>query len=133
MNLRHVAEQSLTQDQIAGLKCGGQGLNLTGANRVINIDLWWNYAVEQQAFGRVFRIGQIKETYLYRIMVKNSIDGRLLKLQNDKLKQINTALKDYDPVKQRLSESDVAGLFGRIRREPNSQLVVERDYEDDVD
>ena len=40
---------------IAGLKCGGQGLNLTMANRVISVDLWWNHSVELQAFGRVFR------------------------------------------------------------------------------
>lgn len=40
---------------VAGLKCGGQGLNLTMANRVISIDLWWNHSVELQAFGRVFR------------------------------------------------------------------------------
>ena len=40
---------------IAGLKCGGQALNLTVSNRVILIDLWWNHSVELQAFGRVFR------------------------------------------------------------------------------
>lgn len=89
--------------------------------------------MEQQAFGRVFRMGQTKETYLHRIMVKNSIDGRMLKLQERKLKEINAALKDYDPAKQRLSESDVAGLFGRITRKANGQLVVERDYEDEED
>ncbi|KAI9822957.1 MAG: hypothetical protein M1826_000339 [Phylliscum demangeonii] len=41
---------------IAGLKCGGQALNLTVANRVICVDVWWNYSVEEQAFGRVFRL-----------------------------------------------------------------------------
>jgi SNF2 family DNA or RNA helicase len=40
---------------IANLKCGGQGLNFTASNRVINIDPWWNESVETQAFGRVFR------------------------------------------------------------------------------
>lgn len=63
---------------IAGLKCGGQGLNLTCANRVISVDLWWNHSVEQQAFGRVFRIGQKKETYLTRLVVKNTVDVRML-------------------------------------------------------
>ena len=46
---------STVQIMIAGLKCGGQGLNLTAANRVISVDLWWNHSVELQAFGRVFR------------------------------------------------------------------------------
>lgn len=49
------AADSETKILIAGLKCGGQGLNLTAANRVISVDLWWNYSVELQAFGRVFR------------------------------------------------------------------------------
>lgn len=58
---RHKAVQTLSAEDseckimIAGLKCGGQGLNLTAANRVISIDLWWNHSVELQAFGRVFR------------------------------------------------------------------------------
>lgn len=58
---RHKAVQSFgapdseLRIMIAGLKCGGQGLNLTMANRVISIDLWWNHSVELQAFGRVFR------------------------------------------------------------------------------
>ena len=63
---------------IAGLKCGGQGLNLTCANRVISVDLWWNHSVEQQAFGRVFRIGQLKNTYLHRMVVNHTVDSRLL-------------------------------------------------------
>ena len=49
------AQGSELKIMIAGLKCGGQGLNLTMANRVISIDLWWNHSVELQAFGRVFR------------------------------------------------------------------------------
>lgn len=63
---------------IAGLKCGGVGLNLTCSNRVISLDLWWNHAVEQQAFGRVFRMGQDKETHFVRLVVSNTIDQRLL-------------------------------------------------------
>jgi len=59
------------------LKAGGQGLNLNMANRVIIADMWWNSAVEQQAFCRVFRIGQQKETYFIRVMVENSIDERI--------------------------------------------------------
>ncbi|GAB7343261.1 hypothetical protein MBLNU457_1317t1 [Dothideomycetes sp. NU457] len=49
---------------LASLKCGGLGLNLTMANKVICVDPWWNNAVEQQAFARVYRIGQTKETSL---------------------------------------------------------------------
>jgi SNF2 family DNA or RNA helicase len=66
---------------IAGLKCGGLGLNFPWANRCISLDLWWNHAVEQQAFGRIFRIGQMKETFMTRIVVRNSVDMRLLTMQ----------------------------------------------------
>jgi SNF2 family DNA or RNA helicase len=59
---------------LASLKCGGLGLNLTMANRVLQLDPWWNQAVEQQAFCRVFRIGQQKEAHMARLCVKNTID-----------------------------------------------------------
>lgn len=52
---RQFLEDSEVNIMIAGLKCGGIALNLTAANRVISIDLWWNHSVELQAFGRVFR------------------------------------------------------------------------------
>lgn len=51
------APESDYKIMIVGLKCGGQGLNLVGANRVFSVDLWWNHSVELQAFGRVFRSG----------------------------------------------------------------------------
>lgn len=63
---------------LASLKCGGLGLNLTMASRVICLDPWWNSAVEQQAFCRVFRIGQQKETRMTRFVVKNTIDGAMM-------------------------------------------------------
>lgn len=58
---------------IAGLKCGGLGLNFPWANHCISLDLWWNHAVEQQAFGRIFRIGQKKETFMTRIVVRKYV------------------------------------------------------------
>jgi hypothetical protein len=63
-------------------------LNFPWANRCISLDLWWNHAVEQQAFGRIFRIGQEKDTYMTRIVVKNSVDMRLLSMQLHKLQNL---------------------------------------------
>lgn len=63
-------------------------LNFPWANRCISLDLWWNHAVEQQAFGRIFRIGQKKETHMTRLVVKNTIDFRLLSMQLHKLKHL---------------------------------------------
>jgi SNF2 family DNA or RNA helicase len=70
------------------------GLNLTMASRVIMIDPWWNSASEQQAFCRVFRIGQNNETYMSRSCVKNTVDARLIALQERKQKEINGVMED---------------------------------------
>lgn len=72
---------------IAILKGGGVGLNLACTNRVIFIDLWWNHFIEQQAFGRVFRLGQTKVTHFVRPFAKNTVDYRILSLQKDKIQQ----------------------------------------------
>ena len=66
---------------LASLKCGGVGLNLTMANRVVCFDPWWNRAVEQQAFCRVFRIGQTKETSMARFVVKNTIETAMMAMK----------------------------------------------------
>lgn len=70
------------------------GLNLTMASRVIILDPWWNEASEQQAFCRVFRIGQKDETYMSRLCVRNTIDQRLMEMQDRKNKEINEVMED---------------------------------------
>jgi SNF2 family DNA or RNA helicase len=70
------------------------GLNLTMASRVIMIDPWWNSASEQQAFCRVFRIGQNNETYMSRLCVRNTVDARLVAMQERKQKEINGVMED---------------------------------------
>lgn len=66
---------------LASLKAGGLGLNLTMASRVLLLDPWWNSAVEQQAFARVFRIGQVKETHLVRLVITNTIDSAMMAIK----------------------------------------------------
>lgn len=98
--------------QIAGLKCGGQGLNLTCANRVIITDLWWNMAAEQQAFSRVYRNHQKKETYLFRIMADKSIDQRIKYIQEKKLEEIKNIFGDHKHRSKKLKAEEVLTLFG---------------------
>lgn len=64
------------------------------ASRVIMVDPWWNEASEQQAFCRVFRIGQKEETYMSRFCVKNSVDDRLMAMQIRKRKEIAEVMED---------------------------------------
>ncbi|TGO68172.1 hypothetical protein BOTNAR_0029g00400 [Botryotinia narcissicola] len=125
---------------IAGLKCGGLGLNFPFANRCISLDLWWNHAVEQQAFGRIFRIGQNKETWMTRLVVANSVDMRLLGMQNWKLKACEKAIDNNGlsgasgSAGGTLNLSQLARLFGFLKTdEDNNLLRIEPDYEDGED
>ncbi|OJJ77117.1 hypothetical protein ASPBRDRAFT_112628 [Aspergillus brasiliensis CBS 101740] len=69
---------------IASLKAGGIGLDLSAANKCILVDLWWNEAIQEQAFCRLFRIGQESEVEFVKLIVENSIDDYLLQLQTYK-------------------------------------------------
>ncbi|RDW69265.1 hypothetical protein BP6252_08285 [Coleophoma cylindrospora] len=115
---------------IAGLKCGGQGLNLIAANRCISLDLWWNHAVEQQAFGRIFRIGQQKETYFTRVCVRNTVEMRMLAMQVDKLKMIDRMMQEgvEDTKLPKLDIKELASLFGFLDKDKDGNLVVLPDY-----
>ena len=118
---------------IAGLKCGGLGLNFPWANRCISLDLWWNHAIEQQAFGRIFRIGQKKETYMTRIVVRNTVDMRLLSMQMYKLRACERAMQDGDKKDNPpLNFKDLASLFGFLHTDEDGEIIeVVADYDDE--
>lgn len=73
-----------TQVFLISLKAGGTGLNLTGADIVIHYDPWWNAAVMNQATDRAHRIGQQHRVNVYSLIAKDSIEEKILKLQEDK-------------------------------------------------
>lgn len=77
-------------------------------------------------------MGQRKETYFARIMVKNSIDERLVQLQLNKLEMVANTIKDSDSSKTSLSLEEIASFFGRVAREPSGMIVnIEPDYDDE--
>ncbi|KAI1378379.1 DNA repair protein rad-5 [Hypoxylon crocopeplum] len=76
---------------LISLRAGGVGLNLTQAKRVFMMDPWWSFAVEAQAIDRVHRMGQEDEVKVYRFIVKDSVEERMLKVQ-DRKKFIATSL-----------------------------------------
>lgn len=76
---------------LVSTKCGSLGLNLTCANRVILLDVWWNPAIENQAIDRVHRIGQTKAVDVHRIFINDTIEDRILMLQ--KKKQVKTKVQ----------------------------------------
>lgn len=69
---------------LISLKAGGVGLNLTAADTVILLDDWWNPAVEEQAMGRAHRIGQKHNVFVYRFVCKDTVEEKILQLQNKK-------------------------------------------------
>ncbi|KAL7961250.1 SNF2 family N-terminal domain-containing protein [Trichoderma compactum] len=79
---------------VATLKSGGQCLNLTVANRVIIIDPWWNKTAEQQAFGRVTRMGQLKATHLVTLKTEDETDTRIHNLKLKKAEDVDYTLQD---------------------------------------
>ncbi|KAL1853364.1 DNA helicase rad5 [Paecilomyces lecythidis] len=70
---------------LISLRAGGVGLNLTAANHVFMMDPWWSFAVEAQAIDRVHRMGQLREVSVTRFITKNSIEGRMLQVQERKM------------------------------------------------
>ena len=82
---------------LISLKAGGVGLNLVEADTVIHYDPWWNPAVENQATDRAYRIGQTKAVFVYKLIVENTIEAKILEMQKKK-----QAIQDgiYDEDKQ---------------------------------
>lgn len=96
---------------LISLKAGGVGLNLTGADAVILIDLWWNPAVEEQAISRAHRLGQKRHVDVYRLVTKGTIEEKMLALQESKKQLISTVLDGQDNT-QSLSVDDLKEILG---------------------
>ena len=75
---------------LISLKAGGMGLNLTAADIVIHFDPWWNQAAQNQATDRAHRIGQQAHVQVYKLIAKDTIEERILELQNRKLALLDT-------------------------------------------
>jgi DNA repair protein RAD5 len=70
---------------LISLRAGGVGLNLTVASNVFVMDPWWSFAIEAQAIDRVHRMGQLRDVSVTRFIVKDSIEGRMLRVQERKM------------------------------------------------
>ncbi|TDZ33218.1 DNA repair protein RAD5 [Colletotrichum spinosum] len=117
---------------IVSLRAGGTALNLTRGNRVILMELWWNHAVEQQAFARVYRMGQQKETHFLRFIVNTPIEERMLSMQIDKILRIDAALQDDRPRAPKITIKDIASMLGKVVTRKGVMQVI-ADYKDGED
>ena len=81
---------------LLSLRAGGVGLNLTAADHVFLMDPWWNPAVEEQAADRAHRIGQDKPVSVYRLVARDTVEERILELQERKRELAQAALRGAD-------------------------------------
>jgi non-specific serine/threonine protein kinase len=96
---------------LISLKAGGVGLTLTAADYVYLVDPWWNPAAEQQAIDRSHRIGQQKKVFAYRMICKDSVEEKILQLQERKKALAADLVADEGGFVKQLTQEDVAYLF----------------------
>lgn len=97
---------------LISLKAGGVGLNLTVADYVYIVDPWWNPAVEQQAIDRAHRIGQKRKVFAYKMICKDTVEEKILQLQERKKRLADDLIQEDAGFVKALSRDDVEFLFG---------------------
>ena len=111
-----VVDRFQKQDSIPvfliSLKAGGVGLNLTGADTVIHFDPWWNPAVEDQATDRAHRIGQTRVVTSYKLITRDTVEEKILTLQNRKRAIIQATIAGEEEFAAALSWDEIQELLG---------------------
>jgi len=96
---------------LISLRAGGLGLNLTAADYVIHIDPWWNPAVEMQASDRTHRIGQDKPVFVYKLITRDSVEEKILQLQERKKDLVDQIITTESAFFKTLGETEILALF----------------------
>lgn len=96
---------------LISLKAGGTGLNLTAAEAVIHFDPWWNMSAQNQATDRAHRIGQKNTVQVFKLIMKDSVEEKILELQNKKKNLADTFVENNDGSITSMSAKDIVDLF----------------------
>ncbi len=96
---------------LISLKAGGTGLNLTAASIVIHYDPWWNMSAQNQATDRAYRIGQTNNVQVYKLIMKNSIEEKIQKLQEQKQDLSTIFIENNNGSITKMSTDDIIALF----------------------
>ena len=94
------------------LKTGGVGLNLVSADTIFIYDPWWNTTVENQAIDRAYRLGQDKTVFAYKMIMRNTIEEKILKLQEIKNKLLDDLISEDNLSTKNLSKNDIEFILG---------------------
>lgn len=108
--IRRFQEEEQCRVLMMTLKAGGVGLNLTAADYILLIDPWWNPAAESQAIARAHRIGQDKKVFAYRFITKDSIEEKILVLQERKRLLADEFVQNSNPLSS-FSDQELMDLF----------------------
>jgi SNF2 family DNA or RNA helicase len=96
---------------LISLKAGGLGLNLTEADYVFILDPWWNPAIEAQAVDRAHRMGQKNTVHTYKFITKNTVEEKILRLQERKKQLADTLISTEDSFVKSLSQEDIREIL----------------------
>ena len=96
---------------LVSLKAGGQGLNLTAADYIYILDPWWNPAVEAQAVDRAHRIGQTRPVFAYRLIARDTVEEKILALQDRKRDLAESIVRADENMISTLTPEDVELLL----------------------
>jgi SNF2 family DNA or RNA helicase len=96
---------------LISIKAGGLGLNLTEADYVFILDPWWNPAVEAQAVDRAHRIGQKKKVFTYKFITRNTVEEKILMLQQRKLRLTTELITTEESFMKQLSKDDIMQML----------------------
>ncbi len=96
---------------LISLKAGGLGLNLTSADYVFILDPWWNPAAEAQAVDRAHRIGQTQKVFTYKFIARDTVEEKILSLQESKLKLAGDIVTIEDQFTKKLTSEDISNLL----------------------
>ena len=104
-------ENDTTNVFLMSLKTGNAGITLTAADYVFLVDPWWNAAIEQQAIDRTHRIGQTKNVFAYKMICRNTIEEKIVEIQQRKQITSDALISEEDGFVKNLSLDDIAYLF----------------------
>ncbi|KDQ54158.1 hypothetical protein JAAARDRAFT_697737 [Jaapia argillacea MUCL 33604] len=110
-SLTQIRKSNSTKVILISFKAGSTGLNLTACNNVILVDLWWNPALEDQAFDRAHRFGQERDVHIHKLVVENTVEERILELQAKKRELAAAALSGDKMKNSKLGLDDLMALF----------------------
>jgi superfamily II DNA or RNA helicase len=109
--VKRFQEDEQTKVFLISIKAGGVGLNLTEADYVFILDPWWNPAVEQQAIDRTHRIGQTKNVFIYKFITKDSVEEKILALQQRKLSVARALITTEESFIKTLTADDIRDIL----------------------